>query len=132
MSTDLGETQRGFSLMAGAARNLHADTVPDHPDHLDSGITGWWWQGMCIEGSPESEIHRDSAPLPSEKVVLKHRYSAFYNKTESLETILRRRKIEGLVITGIMTNMCCESTARDAIFQGLPRSSFLPTAPWKH
>ncbi len=76
---------------------------------------GWWWQGMCIEGSPESEIHRDLAPLPSEKVVLKHRYSAFYNT--DLETILRCLKIEDLVITGIMTNMCCESTARDAYFR---------------
>ena len=86
-----------------------------HPDNLDSGIMGWWWAGMCIEGSPESEIHRDLAPLPSEKVVLKHRYSAFYNT--DLETILRCLKIEDLAITGIMTNMCCESTARDAYFR---------------
>ena len=86
-----------------------------HPNHLDSGIMGWWWEGMCIEGSPESEIHSDLAPLPLEKVVLKHRYSAFYNT--DLETILRCLRIEDLVITGIMTNMCCESTARDAYFR---------------
>jgi ureidoacrylate peracid hydrolase len=86
-----------------------------HPDNLDSGIMGWWWKGMCIEGSPESEIHHDLAPLPSEKVILKHRYSAFYNT--DLETILRCLRIEDLVITGIMTNMCCESTARDAYFR---------------
>lgn len=86
-----------------------------HPDHIDSGIMGWWWKGMCVEGTPESEIHRDLAPLPAEKVVLKHRYSAFYNT--DLETILRCLKIEDLVITGIMTNMCCESTARDAYFR---------------
>ena len=52
------------------------------------------------------------APLAHDKVVLKHRYSAFYNT--DLETILRCLMIEDLVITGIMTNMCCESTARDA------------------
>ena len=86
-----------------------------HPDHLDSGIMGWWWEGMCIEGSPESEIHKDLTPMPSEKVILKHRYSSFYNT--DLETILRVLKIEDLVITGIMTNMCCESTARDAYFR---------------
>jgi nicotinamidase-related amidase len=86
-----------------------------HPDNLDSGIMGWWWEGMCIEGSPESEIHPEIAPLPSEKVILKHRYSAFYNT--DLETILRCLKVEDLVITGIMTNMCCESTARDAYFR---------------
>jgi nicotinamidase-related amidase len=35
-----------------------------HPDNLDSGIMGWWWKGMCIEGSPESKVHDSIAPLP--------------------------------------------------------------------
>lgn len=86
-----------------------------HPDGLDAGIMEWWWQGMCIEGTPESEIHPELAPRHDEKVILKHRYSAFYNT--DLETILRCRSIEELVITGIMTNMCCESTARDAYYR---------------
>jgi nicotinamidase-related amidase len=86
-----------------------------HPDHLDSGIMGWWWQGMCIEGSPESEVHPELTPLPGEKQVLKHRYSAFYNT--DLETVLRCLKVEDLVFTGIMSNLCCESTARDAYFR---------------
>jgi len=86
-----------------------------HPDHLDSGIMGWWWEGMCLEGSPESEIHADIAPLPGEKVISKHRYSAFYNT--DLETVLRVQKIEDVVIAGVMTNMCCESTARDAYYR---------------
>jgi len=86
-----------------------------HPDGLDAGIMGWWWEGMCVEGSPESKIHRDIAPLSNEKVISKHRYSAFYNT--DLETVLRCLKIEDLVISGIMTNMCCESTARDAYYR---------------
>jgi biuret amidohydrolase len=91
------------------ARHVH------HPGGIDAGILGWWWEGMCVEGSPGSEIHDEIAPLPNEKVIMKHRYSAFYNT--DLETILRVQKIEDLVITGIMTNMCCESTARDAYFR---------------
>jgi nicotinamidase-related amidase len=86
-----------------------------HPNDLDSGIMGWWWQGKCLEGSPESEVHPELAPLPGEKVIFKHRYSAFYNT--DLETVLRCLKVEDLVITGVMTNMCCESTARDAYFR---------------
>ncbi len=86
-----------------------------HPADLDSGIMGWWWQGKCIEGSPESGIHPDLAPMPGEKVVSKHRYSAFYNT--DLETVLRCLKVEDLVISGIMTNLCCESTARDAYYR---------------
>ena len=86
-----------------------------HPDYLDAGIMGWWWQGMCVEGSPESEVHPELAPLEKEKVILKHRYSAFYNT--DLETVLRVLKLEDLVLTGVMTNLCCESTARDAYFR---------------
>jgi ureidoacrylate peracid hydrolase len=86
-----------------------------HPDGIDAGIMGWWWEGMCLEGSPESAVHDDIAPLSHEKIVYKHRYSAFYNT--DLETILRCLKIEDLVVSGIMTNMCCESTARDAYYR---------------
>ncbi len=86
-----------------------------HPGKIDAGIMEWWWEGMCIEGTPESDVHDELKPLPSEKVVSKHRYSAFYNT--DLETILRCLKIEDIVITGIMTNMCCESTARDAYYR---------------
>ncbi|MCI0474364.1 MAG: cysteine hydrolase, partial [Ignavibacteria bacterium] len=45
------------------ARHVH------HPDRIDAGILGWWWEGMCIEGSPESEVHDEIAPLPNEKVI---------------------------------------------------------------
>ncbi len=86
-----------------------------HPQGLDAGIMRWWWQGMCQEGSPESEIHDAVAPLPDEKVILKHRYSSFYNT--DLETVLRCLKVEDLVVSGIMTNLCCESTARDAYYR---------------
>ena len=86
-----------------------------HPGDLDCGIMGWWWEGKCVEGSPESEIHPDLVPMPGEKVVFKHRYSAFYNT--DLETVLRCLKVEDVVVSGIMTNLCCESTARDAYYR---------------
>jgi nicotinamidase-related amidase len=86
-----------------------------HPDELDIGIMGWWWEGRCLEGSPESRIHPELKPLPGEKIVQKHRYSAFYNT--DLETVLRCLKIEDLVVVGTMTNMCVESTVRDAYYR---------------
>lgn len=85
------------------------------PDGSDVGIMGWWWGDMIREGHPEAEIYSSIAPQPGEKVIKKHRYSAFYNT--DLETILRCGKIEDLVICGVMTNLCCESTARDAYYR---------------
>jgi nicotinamidase-related amidase len=107
--------QRLIAAFRDARRPVIYTRHVHHPDHIDSGIMGWWWEAMCIEGTPESEVHRDLAPLPAEKVIFKHRYSGFYNT--DLETILRCMRIEDLVITGIMTNMCCESTARDAYYR---------------
>jgi nicotinamidase-related amidase len=103
------QAYRASNLPVIYTRHVH------HPDMLDAGIMGWWWEGMCREGTPESEVHPQLSPLPGEKEVLKHRYSSFYNT--DLETILRCLKVEDLVISGIMTNMCCESTARDAYYR---------------
>jgi len=91
-------------------------TAHVHKDKkMDGGILGWWWQGMVIENTFDAEIHPDLAPLPEEKIIYKHRYSAFYNT--DLEIVLRCLKITDLIITGVMTNLCCESTTRDAYFR---------------
>jgi len=111
----IGPLKRLIDAFRMAKRPVIYTKHVHHPDLLDAGIMQWWWKGMCLEGSAESEIYNDIAPLPHEKVVLKHRYSAFYNT--DLETVLRCLKIEDIVIAGIMTNMCCESTARDAYYR---------------
>jgi len=86
-----------------------------HPSGCDAGIMKWWWEGMCLEGSAESEVCEELAPAAGEKIIYKHRYSAFYNT--DLETVLRCLVVQDLVIGGIMTNMCCESTAREAYYR---------------
>jgi len=96
-----------------------------HADGSDAGNLGWWWDGMIIEGSPESEINAELAPLPGEKVIFKHRYSSFLNT--DLETVLRGKNIKDVVITGVMTNLCCETTARDAFMRDY-RVTFLADA----
>ena len=93
-----------------------------HPQMLDAGIMVRWWKENIVEGTPESEIHAGLAPRASEKIVTKHRYSAFYDT--DLQTVLRSLRIEDLVLCGVMTNMCVESTARDAYFRDY--HTFLP------
>jgi ureidoacrylate peracid hydrolase len=48
-------------------------------------------------------------------VVDKTRFSAFVPGTCGLEEILRARAIDTLIVTGTLTNVCCESMARDAM-----------------
>lgn len=107
--------KRLISAFRKAGRPVIFSRHVHHPGDLDVGIMGWWWEGKCLEGSPESEVHPELAPLPGEKVIFKHRYSAFYNT--DLETVLRCLKVEDIVVAGTMTNMCCESTARDAYYR---------------
>ncbi|MPZ51867.1 MAG: isochorismatase family protein [Acidimicrobiia bacterium] len=73
--------------------------------------------GVCEEGSWGFEIVNEIRPTgaPDEIVIKKHRYSAFVG-TE-LDLILRSRGIESLVMTGVATNVCVESTARDAFMR---------------
>ncbi len=47
--------------------------------------------------------------------VEKNRYSAFIQGSSDLAGVLRERGLDTLLITGTVTNVCCESTARDAM-----------------
>lgn len=89
-------------------------------DWGDMGLMGQFWepignQTALVDGTEGVEIYEELAPMEGELVIKKHRYSAFYNT--DLETQLRNRGIDTLIITGTVTNMCCESTARDAQFR---------------
>jgi nicotinamidase-related amidase len=108
----LGNVQRLIRAFRAAGRPVIYTRHVHHPDRLDAGIMAQWWGDMIMEGTPDSEIYHALAPLENEKVVTKHRYSAFYNT--DLELILRVLKTEDLALCGVMTNLCCESTARDA------------------
>ncbi len=50
-------------------------------------------------------------------VVDKDRFSAFVEGASTLETMLRARGVDTLVIAGTLTNVCCESTMRDAMMR---------------
>jgi len=66
----------------------------------------------CREGTWGAELYEGIAPLPSERVVIKHRYSAFINT--DLNTVLKARGIQSVLVCGVATNVCVETTARDA------------------
>jgi ureidoacrylate peracid hydrolase len=47
--------------------------------------------------------------------MVKKRFSAFIQGSSAIDEHLRRRGIDTLLIAGTTTNVCCESTARDAM-----------------
>ena len=49
-------------------------------------------------------------------IVTKKSSSALAPGVENLREILELKKIDTLIITGTLSNVCCESTARDAMF----------------
>jgi len=81
----------------------------------DGGVLAEWWGELIISGTedwkflPEIIIRKEDMILP------KKRYSAFF-ETE-LDQTLRSRGIRDLIISGVMTNLCCETTARDAFMR---------------
>lgn len=70
-------------------------------------------QGRFLaKGGWDYQIVDELKPQPSDILVPKTRYSGFFNS--SLDSTLRARGIRNLVFTGIATNVCVESTLRDA------------------
>jgi ureidoacrylate peracid hydrolase len=55
---------------------------------------------------------------PGDELVVKRRYSAMIQGASDLEDVLRRDHIETVLIAGVATNVCCESTARDCMMRG--------------
>jgi biuret amidohydrolase len=67
------------------------------------------------EGTAGVELYPKLDVQESDYVVVKRRYSGFY--ATDLELLLRNLGVDTLVIAGVATNVCCESTARDAYFR---------------
>ena len=73
---------------------------------------------ICLTGTRGAEFYGDIGPKensPHEILVTKHRYSAFWGS--SIDLVLRTNGIRTVVLTGIATEVCVESTARDAFFK---------------
>jgi isochorismate hydrolase len=81
----------------------------------DANMLAQWWADVITEESELSEITPE-LNLPNATIIIKTQYDAFYQTT--LEKVLREREVSQLVITGVMTHLCCETTARSAFVRG--------------
>jgi len=66
------------------------------------------------EGTLGHELWPELDVRPQDEIVTKYRYSAFMPGSSELPDRLRVRGFDTVLITGTVTNVCCESSARDA------------------
>ena len=69
---------------------------------------------LLANGTWDYELVEDLKPQAGDIVLHKTRYSGFFNS--QLDSTLRSRNIRNIVVVGIATNVCVESTLRDGFF----------------
>ncbi len=67
------------------------------------------------EGAPGHALHRDLDVQAGDILATKHRFSAFIPGQSDLPDKLAARGIRNVIVTGMLTNFCCETSARDAM-----------------
>lgn len=79
-----------------------ADRAKTYRESLHASAEGYQlWPGMDVRAGDEA--------------IAKRRYSAFIPGSSNIADVLADRGIDTLIVTGVATNVCCESTARDAM-----------------
>ena len=117
-----------INRLAQAVRDTSGTVVWIKTAYTDETLTSWsTLYGMIgpngterrakalTAGSKGYELWPDLEVRGEDLIVEKNRYSAFIQGSSNLAEVLRGRGLDTLLITGTVTNVCCESTARDAM-----------------
>jgi nicotinamidase-related amidase len=97
--------QRGYPII-WVRQEFEPDLGDAFPEMKAKGIR------ITIKGTAGCEVASDLAKAPSDPVVIKKRYSAFF--ATELEQILQRLAPDVLILAGINTHACVRVTAIDA------------------
>lgn len=114
---------REYGLTVIHTREVHKSDLSDCPPakrnrgkpSLRIGDVGPMGR-ILVDGEASSEIIPELKPLPNELVIAKPGKGAFYNT--SLEKDLRERDIHSLIVTGVTTEVCVQTTLREANDRG--------------
>jgi nicotinamidase-related amidase len=113
----------GPAILPGIQRLADVFEAKDRPvfytRHLntpcDAGLMSVWWRDLIREDTPASRIV-PQFDRPGRIVLCKGQYDAFSGT--DLERLLHSTGVTQVVITGLMTHLCCETTARSAFTRG--------------
>lgn len=122
----VGAFERGSSPIAPAAANIarlaahcREKGIPvfytaqnGNQDRRDRGLQADLWGPGMSDRQEHQSIIDELTPAPTDFVLVKHRYSAF--QRSNLETLMRARKRDQLIVTGIYAHIGCMMTAGEA------------------
>ena len=111
------------AILPGIKRLAAAFTGSGRPvfytRHINDGENaanmGVWWREIISESDPLSAISTQLDTLGG-LVILKSQYDAFYQT--GLEELLVDFMVDQVLVCGVMTHLCCETTARSAFMRG--------------
>ena len=104
----------GLVEFYSAVKALNVPIIFTRHYHTGGTMARWWGDEMLGE-DPLNDLLDEFKPF-AETVIEKSTYNAFHGT--GLEAILRKLGIETVIITGVMTHLCCETTAREAFVRG--------------
>ena len=81
----------------------------------NAGMMSKWWKDILTAQNPLHQIIPEIDPSVG-TVIEKSQYDAFHQT--KLDEILRARGVTQVVLCGVMTHLCCETTARSAFMYG--------------
>ncbi|MFC1545444.1 isochorismatase family protein [Gemmatimonadota bacterium] len=87
-----------------------------HEGEHDLGMLGRFFSDYIRIDEPEAEIIPELSPQDHESIIQKKTYDAFLDTL--LTEVLTERGVDQVLVTGVLTHMCCETTARSAFCRG--------------
>ena len=119
----------GINRLAGRLRALGVPVIwIVHANTVNAGHSDWEVffnhvvrnaevrKRMAESLSPaRQEVWKDLERRPEDIVLVKNRYSALAHGASTLERVLRNLGVDAVLVAGTKTNVCCDSTARDAM-----------------
>eukprot|EP01105_Mastigella_eilhardi_P000632 TRINITY_DN1074_c0_g1_i1.p3 TRINITY_DN1074_c0_g1~~TRINITY_DN1074_c0_g1_i1.p3 ORF type:complete len:203 (+),score=72.20 TRINITY_DN1074_c0_g1_i1:27-611(+) len=104
------EACRRAGVRVAFTQHGHEDTA------RDGGMLAEFWSELVVRGTPGWRLVDGVAPGGDEQVFHKKTYSAFCGT--QLQERLREWGVDTLILAGVLTNCCIETTARDAFCRG--------------
>lgn len=105
----------GHVVWLMTATNDTRDSWSTYHEHLMSRDYAAWRYASMDVGHEGHALWPALEAKPDDTKIVKKRFSAFIQGSSDIEARLKRRGIDTLLVAGTTTNVCCESTARDAM-----------------